>query len=285
MPGAAHARLTEVDPDSAHGSTSTISSARRGLRSIIPRERRSPSGWLDTRSEAPFETAPWHPLGEGELRRRIAERVDPMLDRDGSARFEGPRCRGTGRRDGHDGTRLPGNAAHLRGELSMEDLRERISTSIGRFAKRQGTWFNRDPNPCGCWEPVRTSLTEPCRSSGRHRRHPRLARMRNEMSSFVLDFERPIVELEDTIRGLQELPDKSGVDVADQIRQPRPRRPARRTFSVSGALQRLRSRAIKASLHRLPRESLHRLEELHGDRQLHGRRSHCGWTVATTVSL
>ena len=39
------------------------------------------------------------------------------------------------------------------------------------------------------------------------------------MSSFVLDFERPIVELEDTIRGLRELSDKSGVDVSDQIAQ------------------------------------------------------------------
>jgi acetyl-CoA carboxylase carboxyl transferase subunit alpha len=39
------------------------------------------------------------------------------------------------------------------------------------------------------------------------------------MSSFVLDFERPIVELEDTIRGLRELSEKSGVDVLDQVEQ------------------------------------------------------------------
>ena len=37
------------------------------------------------------------------------------------------------------------------------------------------------------------------------------------MSSFVLDFERPIVELEQTISALRELADKGGIDVSDQI--------------------------------------------------------------------
>ena len=35
---------------------------------------------------------------------------------------------------------------HLRGELGMEELRERILTSSARFAKHQGTWFNREPS-------------------------------------------------------------------------------------------------------------------------------------------
>ncbi len=39
------------------------------------------------------------------------------------------------------------------------------------------------------------------------------------MSSFVLEFERPIVELEDTIKGLRELSEKSGVDVSEQVVQ------------------------------------------------------------------
>jgi acetyl-CoA carboxylase carboxyl transferase subunit alpha len=39
------------------------------------------------------------------------------------------------------------------------------------------------------------------------------------VSSFVLDFERPIVDLENTIQGLRELSGKSGVDVGDQIEQ------------------------------------------------------------------
>ena len=39
------------------------------------------------------------------------------------------------------------------------------------------------------------------------------------MSSFVLEFERPIVDLENTIQGLRELSEKSGVDVGDQIEQ------------------------------------------------------------------
>lgn len=39
------------------------------------------------------------------------------------------------------------------------------------------------------------------------------------MSSFVLDFERPIVQLEDTISGLRRLADDGGVDVSEQIEQ------------------------------------------------------------------
>jgi len=39
------------------------------------------------------------------------------------------------------------------------------------------------------------------------------------VSSFVLEFERPIVDLENTIQGLRELSEKSGVDVGDQIEQ------------------------------------------------------------------
>jgi len=39
------------------------------------------------------------------------------------------------------------------------------------------------------------------------------------VSSFVLEFERPIVDLENTIQGLRELSEKSGIDVIDQIQQ------------------------------------------------------------------
>lgn len=36
--------------------------------------------------------------------------------------------------------------AHLNGELSLEEAVERIKRNTRRFAKRQLTWFNRDPN-------------------------------------------------------------------------------------------------------------------------------------------
>ena len=39
------------------------------------------------------------------------------------------------------------------------------------------------------------------------------------MSAFVLDFERPILGLEETISGLRELSERGGIDVADQIAQ------------------------------------------------------------------
>jgi tRNA dimethylallyltransferase len=36
--------------------------------------------------------------------------------------------------------------AHLRGDLSEADLRTRAETLTMRFAKRQTTWFNREPS-------------------------------------------------------------------------------------------------------------------------------------------
>ena len=39
------------------------------------------------------------------------------------------------------------------------------------------------------------------------------------MADFVLEFERPIVDLEDTIQGLRDLAERGGIDVADQIAQ------------------------------------------------------------------
>ena len=37
-------------------------------------------------------------------------------------------------------------ASHLRGELDFESLRSRVVTAVSQFAKRQGTWFNREPS-------------------------------------------------------------------------------------------------------------------------------------------
>lgn len=36
--------------------------------------------------------------------------------------------------------------AHLRGELTLEEAKDRIKTNTRHFAKRQLTWFRRDPN-------------------------------------------------------------------------------------------------------------------------------------------
>ena len=148
-PGSAHARLREVDPESA---------ARIHLNDFVRTERalevyettgETQSEWLARHawSEAPFETTlvgiRWE---RAELRRRIAQRVDIMLQEGWIDEVRG--LLGAGVQEDATAMMALGYreiAAHLRGELSLEDLRGRISTSIGRFAKRQGTWFNRDP--------------------------------------------------------------------------------------------------------------------------------------------
>ena len=148
-PGAAHARLAQVDPESA---------ARIHRNDFVRTERalevyettgETQSKWLARHawSEAPFDTTllgiRWE---RAELRRRIADRVDIMLQQGWIEEVRA--LRNAGVREDATAMMALGYreiAAHLRGELSRVELRERISTSIGRFAKRQGTWFNRDP--------------------------------------------------------------------------------------------------------------------------------------------
>ena len=90
------------------------------------------------------------------------------------------------------------------------------------------------------------------------------------MSSFVLEFERPIVELEETIRGLRELSEKSGVDVEVQISQLEEKATAlrREVFSDLDPYQR-------TQISRHPRRPytldyldaiFEEFQELHGDR-------------------
>ena len=142
-------RLAQVDPESA---------ARIHRNDFVRTERalevyettgETQSQWLARHawSEAPFETTllgiRWE---RAELRRRIADRVDIMLQQGWIEEVRA--LRNAGVREDATAMMALGYreiAAHLRGELSRVELRERISTSIGRFAKRQGTWFNRDP--------------------------------------------------------------------------------------------------------------------------------------------
>ncbi|MDQ3981315.1 MAG: tRNA (adenosine(37)-N6)-dimethylallyltransferase MiaA [Actinomycetota bacterium] len=74
-----------------------------------------------------------------ELRRRIEDRVAAMLDAGLVAEAEEVRRRGAGR-----------TASQALGyrqifESSGADLRERIATATGRFARRQFAWFKADP--------------------------------------------------------------------------------------------------------------------------------------------
>ena len=91
------------------------------------------------------------------------------------------------------------------------------------------------------------------------------------MSSFVLEFERPIVQLEDTIAGLRRLADGGGVDVSDQISQleDKARQLRRSVFADLSPYQR-------AQISRHPKRpyTLDYLDELFTDwQELHGDRS------------
>lgn len=81
-----------------------------------------------------------------ELDRRIAARVDAML----AAGFveEVRQLDEQGLRSGKTASRALGYAQllrHLAGELTLEAARDEIVTATRRFARRQASWFRRDP--------------------------------------------------------------------------------------------------------------------------------------------
>jgi len=149
-PGAAHRRLTEVDPESGvRIHANDFVRTERALE-VFETTGETQTAWVARHSwsDMPFETTllgiQWD---RALLRRRIFDRVDAMLsqgwiDEVRALLAAGVTCDMTpmsalGYRE---------IAAHLRGELELDVLRERVSTAISRFAKRQATWFNREPS-------------------------------------------------------------------------------------------------------------------------------------------
>lgn len=149
-PGAMHRRLQAVDPAAA---------ARLHPHDLVRCERalevfqitgQTISQWQDAHrfAESPFET-----LLVGlrrsrvELRARIGARIDAMLA--GGWVEEVERLLGQGVTEEQTPMKALGYrdiAAHLRGELARDVLRDRIERASWRFAKRQTTWFNREPS-------------------------------------------------------------------------------------------------------------------------------------------
>ena len=149
-PGALHARLTDVDP---------VAAARLHPNDLVRLERALEVFELTGRplseqqaehafTEAPFDVwllaIRWP---RRLLHDRIAARVDVMLESGWIEEVAGLLAAGVteeltpmhaiGYRD---------IAAHLRGELDNNELRDRIVVATRRFAKRQTTWFNREPS-------------------------------------------------------------------------------------------------------------------------------------------
>jgi tRNA dimethylallyltransferase len=77
---------------------------------------------------------------------RIERRVDHMFE--AGLVDEVERLLGDGLADGRTASRAIGYrevAAYLSGELSLDEARERTLIATRRFARRQGSWFRRDP--------------------------------------------------------------------------------------------------------------------------------------------
>jgi len=77
---------------------------------------------------------------------RIEQRVAAMFD--GGLVAEVERLVGEGLAEGRTAAQAIGYrevAAHLRGELTLDDARERTVIATRRFARRQDSWFRKDP--------------------------------------------------------------------------------------------------------------------------------------------
>ncbi len=149
-PGWMHRRLAEVDPEAA---------ARLHPNDLVRLER-ALEVWERTgepisahHARHRFADAPFDVLQIGirrsreELAARIAARVDAMLADGLVAEVRGLLDAGVSR----DVTPFraigyPQVLAHLDGTLDADELPAAIATATRRFAKRQTTWFNRDPS-------------------------------------------------------------------------------------------------------------------------------------------
>jgi tRNA dimethylallyltransferase len=145
-PAPLYARLRAADPDAAAAILPT--NGRRIVRALEVIEL----------SGRPFSaTMPGYDLGvravqiglrvdRAELDRRIEIRVDRMW----AAGFEGEvrELAGRGLRDGKTASRALGYQQMLRyldGDWSLDQAREETARATRRFARRQESWFKRDP--------------------------------------------------------------------------------------------------------------------------------------------
>ncbi|MDU9003359.1 tRNA (adenosine(37)-N6)-dimethylallyltransferase MiaA [Sedimentitalea todarodis] len=104
------------------------------LKDVVPLVFDAPRDWLNQRIARRFDQM----LDNGALDevRAMLDRYDPSL----------PACRAIG---------VPELVAHLQGELSLEDARERATIATRQFAKRQRTWFRARMQG---WTPVHPDI-------------------------------------------------------------------------------------------------------------------------------
>jgi tRNA dimethylallyltransferase len=143
-PAGLHARLAEVDPDSASRLRPTDSQRIARAWEVWRGTGRSLAAWQSD----PGPPAPWRFTAilldppRAELRAAIATRLAAMLDAGAVAEVRAlldlqldptlPAMRAHG---------VPELAAHVRGELTLEQAARRIELVTGQYTKRQATWF------------------------------------------------------------------------------------------------------------------------------------------------
>ena len=144
-PARLHARLARVDPDAA--AAILASNGRRVVRALEVVELAG--SYTATLPEPEYAVAALQvglAVGRPVLDERIAGRVDRMWERGLVA--EVARLAERGLREGRTASRALGYAQvlrHLTGEWTEEQAREETVRATRRFARRQESWFRRDP--------------------------------------------------------------------------------------------------------------------------------------------
>lgn len=144
---ALHARLAEVDPESA--ARILVENGRRVVRALEVLEitGRPFSATLPRLEYVdPRTVQVGVDIDRPTLDARIAKRVEEMFAAGFVAEVERLLERGLaqGRTAGR-AIGYPEVAAHLAGELSLDEARERTVVATRRFARRQDAWFRKDP--------------------------------------------------------------------------------------------------------------------------------------------
>ena len=144
---ALHTRLAAVDPESAH--RILVENGRRIVRAleVVEITGRPFSATLPRLEYVdPRTVQVGVDIDRPTLDSRIDQRVEEMFAAGFVAEVE--RLLALGLADGRTASRAigyPEVAAHLAGELSLDEARERIVIATRRFARRQDAWFRKDP--------------------------------------------------------------------------------------------------------------------------------------------
>ncbi|MCY7395553.1 MAG: tRNA (adenosine(37)-N6)-dimethylallyltransferase MiaA [Nocardioides sp.] len=146
-PAALHERLRGLDPEAAD--RMIVENGRRTVRAleVIELTGRPWSASLPTLEYAdPRTVQVGVDIDRATLDARIEQRVRVMFDDGLLAEVAGLLERGLA--EGVTASRAIGYrevAAHLAGELSLDEVRERTAAATRRFARRQDGWFRKDP--------------------------------------------------------------------------------------------------------------------------------------------